>query len=562
MTLPSAADPAIADAFLAARIFAAAPARFGGLVLRGFGPVRDVLVTRLSAALAAHGPVVKLPINVGLEQLLGGLDLARTLAEGRAVLKKGLLARAQGGILIVPMAERLDEEVAAQIALAMDRNEISVILLDDGIEPDEAPPALLMERAALHADLKDARSLSFDWPAVTGMAGEMPAIDERQRKALASTAWALGIASMRPLLFAQRCASAHAALRGSEGTDTEDLEAAIRLVLCSRATRVPDVEGEPPPSQETPEPPGGDGEKGDQEQEAESVPLDDILVAAAAAAIPQDIADGIEQGRIQPGGGKSGRSGRKERAARRGRPRGSRPGIPGNGRRLALTDTLRAAAPWQRIRREAAEDERADVLHIRKSDLQVRHFEQRRVSLTIFVVDASGSSALTRLAEAKGAVELMLAKAHVKRSQVALIAFRQMKAEVLLPPTRSLTRARRALGALVGGGGTPLAAGLREAGLLADAAEKRGQTPSIAILTDGKANMTLDGLADRQAAMAQSSDLAGSIARMGHHAIVIDISPRPREEAAALAQALHGRYVPLPHARSRALVEAVEGASL
>ena len=125
----------------------------------------------------------------------------------------------------------------------------------------------------------------------------------------------------------------------------------------------------------------------------------------------------------------------------------ARPGTPGNGKRLALIDSLRTAAPWQNIRRQAAKAGDNRKIHIRTSDLRVRHFEQRSETLTIFAVDASGSSALSRLAEAKGAVEMMLAQAYVKRSQVALIAFRQSAAEILLPPTRSLTRARRALAA-------------------------------------------------------------------------------------------------------------------
>jgi magnesium chelatase subunit D len=144
---------------------------------------------------------------------------------------------------------------------------------------------------------------------------------------------------------------------------------------------------------------------------------------------------------------------------------------------------------------------------------------------------------------------------------VALIAFRQSGAEILLPPTRSLTRARRTLSALPGGGGTPLAAGLLEALKLADASEKRGQSPTIALLTDGKGNVTLDGEADRAVAMEEASSVAKQIAATNHHAIVIDIAPRPREEAAVLASALAGRYVALPRANSAAMVSAIESIS-
>ncbi|MFN5457531.1 VWA domain-containing protein, partial [Bradyrhizobium sp.] len=112
-------------------------------------------------------------------------------------------------------------------------------------------------------------------------------------------------------------------------------------------------------------------------------------------------------------------------------------------------------------------------------------FKQRSGTTTIFVVDASGSSALQRLAEVKGAVELLLAECYIRRDEVALIAFRGKGAELLLPPTRSLTRAKRSLAALPGGGGTPLSAAIFAATELALAVKAKGQAPTIVLMTDG-----------------------------------------------------------------------------
>ena len=130
---------------------------------------------------------------------------------------------------------------------------------------------------------------------------------------------------------------------------------------------------------------------------------------------------------------------------------------------------------------------------IRKDDFRISRFKQRTETTTIFVVDASGSAALHRLAEAKGAVELLLADCYIRRDQVALIAFRGSVAEMLLPPTRSLARAKRSLAGLPGGGGTPLAAGLDAAFALADSVRRKGQTPTVIVLTDGRANIARDG---------------------------------------------------------------------
>ncbi|WP_128566586.1 VWA domain-containing protein, partial [Methylobacterium crusticola] len=158
----------------------------------------------------------------------------------------------------------------------------------------------------------------------------------------------------------------------------------------------------------------------------------------------------------------AGRAGAAALQARRGRPAGTRPGDPRTGR-IALVETLRAAAPWQRLR---GRDE-ARPIRVEPGDIRIRRLVHRTETTTIFAVDASGSAALERLAEAKGAVELLLAQAYVRRDRVALVAFRGSGAELVLPPTRSLVRARRGLAGLPGGGGTPLAAGIAAAEALA-----------------------------------------------------------------------------------------------
>ena len=552
-------NAAISDAELALQLFIRAPATFGGIILRGDSPVRDEMVSNARAAIAPTGPVIKIPSNVDAERLLGGLDLTATLSAGKGVMRSGLLTNAAGGVVILPMAERIAANVAAHIAQAMDNSDLAVILLDDGAEPDEAPPAILMERAAFHCDLSTLRArTALNWADSRSMSTVVPLCDE-QLHAIAVTALALGVGSVRPLIFTSLAARAHAALHGRDAATDADIAAAVRLILSPRATQVPQMEPPPPPEPEQDDtPPDNEPDESDENRNIEDIDLDDILLDAAAAAIPKHILDQIDGATRRGGKGAAGKSGQKQKSAQRGRPMNARPGTPGNGKRLALIDSLRTAAPWQNIRRQAAKAGDNRKIHIRTSDLRVRHFEQRSETLTIFAVDASGSSALSRLAEAKGAVEMMLAQAYVKRSQVALIAFRQSAAEILLPPTRSLTRARRALAALPGGGGTPLAAGLIAAGQLAEVATRSGQTPLIAVLTDGKGNVAMDGTANRTVAMEEANQAARNLAMLGLSSIVIDISPRPREEAAELAAALNGRYLPLPQAQSAAMVAAIE----
>ena len=93
------------------------------------------------------------------DRLLGGLDLAATLSAGRPVAQAGLMAEADGGLIVVPMAERLSPGTAARLAGALDTGSavgrparFGLILLDEGAE-DETVPDALADRLAFRIDL-------------------------------------------------------------------------------------------------------------------------------------------------------------------------------------------------------------------------------------------------------------------------------------------------------------------------------------------------------------------------------------------------------------------------
>lgn len=110
------------DACLAAALFAVAPAALGGVLLRsGAGPARDRWAAALGAWLPEGAPMRRMPHGIADERLLGGLDLTATLRLGCPVAQRGLLAEADGGVLLLPMAERLPPGTAARLASAMDR---------------------------------------------------------------------------------------------------------------------------------------------------------------------------------------------------------------------------------------------------------------------------------------------------------------------------------------------------------------------------------------------------------------------------------------------------------
>ncbi|OZA02772.1 MAG: hypothetical protein B7Y02_16800 [Rhodobacterales bacterium 17-64-5] len=327
------------------------------------------------------------------------------------------------------------------------------------------------------------------------------------------------------------------------------------MVFAHRATRWPEAADAPPPAPETaPEPDQPSASEGESRPEAEDLP-EELILAAVRAAMPQSLLDRLAAARVARASAGATGAGEARAGQRHGRPLAARPGPPSAGQRLDLIATLRAAAPWQRIRREAALTDR--LVHIRPSDLRIKRHEDRSERVVIFAVDASGSAALARLAEAKGAVELLLARAYAKRDHVALIAFRGAGAELMLPPTRSLVQTKRRLAGLPGGGGTPLAAALQLAQATAVRARAKGLTPILALLTDGRANVALDGSPGRARAEAEAETAAKAWARCGFQAVVIDTGARPQPGLQALSANLGASYLPLPRAGAERLSSAL-----
>ncbi len=193
-----------------------------------------------------------------------------------------------------------------------------------------------------------------------------------------------------------------------------------------------------------------------------------------------------------------------------------------------------------------------------KDDFRYVRLRHAAPSTAIFVVDASGSTALERLGETKGAIEQLLARCYVRRDEVALISFRGTEAELLLPPTRSLTAAKRKLSGLPGGGPTPLAAGLKAGLELALSVERRGSTPVLVLLTDGSGNIALDGTADRARAAEELSHLAKTCKARELRTICIDIARRPRESVTHLAGMLGADLHILRHADARRVSHLVD----
>jgi magnesium chelatase subunit D len=585
------------DAALVAALFAVDPAGLGGVCLRSpVHPARAQWLELLEDLSPADAPFRRMPCNVADDRLLGDLDLAATLKCHRPVAERGILAAADGGVLVVAMAERLTAVTASRVASALDLGEVAVprsgvliahaarigvVLLDEAMADDEGVPAALLDRLAFLLDFNALPPRSVLTPLhdradIDAARGLLPQVsgDAALLTALCAAGLALGVESPRMNWLAWKTARAAAALEGRTQVSQEDAVLAGRLVLAPRATRAPaeepakdpqpPQESEAPSRDETPgspqisqaAPPGTPSEP----QPAGQADLDHGVLAATRAAIPAGLLARLRtENARRMGASGAGRVGAFRKSGKRGRPCGAGKAT-GRGR-LHVVETLRAAAPWQRLRGRRAEDGDRR-LRVARSDLREQRYKERAATLTIFAVDASGSSALNRLAEAKGAVELILADCYIRRDQVAVIAFRGRSAELLLPPTRSLVRAKRSLAGLPGGGGTPLAAAIDAAARLAMQAQRRSETPTLVLLSDGRANVTRSGAGGRETAHLEALSAARALALAGIAALFIDTSPKPNALAKDLAAAMRAQYVALPYASAERVSGIVKAAAL
>jgi magnesium chelatase subunit D len=572
------------EAMLAGALFAIDPSGLGGVVLRGApGEPRDRWLAHSRSLLAAGAPVRRVPINIEDDRLLGGLDFTASLAAGKPISQRGVMAECDGGVLIFPMSERIQPGLAGRLAAVLDQGEVAfereglsrrlparlgLIALDEGLTLDERPPQTLLDRLAFHLDFDGIECADT-------MGGPDAATVARARDRLAQVADAgseiveavcqvsdqLGVGSARACILTLRAARAHAALKGRTAIAEEDAAVASRLVLGPRARRAPDA-ASPESAPETAADATQEQSPADASSPANEAADDQVrpqgdtdrVVEAIQAMLPDDLLARVSLGAQARTAARAGGAGAAARSALRGRPIGSKPGVLRSGARLDLIATLRAATPWQRMRNGGV---RPDRVIVHKGDFRIRRFAQKLESTTIFVVDASGSSAMQRLAEAKGAVELLLAKAYVTRSMVALIAFRGEGAQLLLPPTRSLTRAKTHLADLPGGGGTPLASGIQAALALALAEKAKAHTPLLVFLTDGRANIAQDGSPGRVAAARDALEAARAIRASSTAAVYIDTSARPSADGDQFARAMGAAYAPLPYLDANALLDIV-----
>ena len=466
--------------------------------------------------------------------------------------------------LILTNTEKMEKGLATFLRDKINNNNNKFFIALDESESNEMPGTNLSEYLIFSVNLggtryKDLKKVSINRKKIAEAIQNLATVKVNKKILgyLIASAEMFSISNMHTIFSTLKVAKSICAYRGKKSVSRKDMTLAISLSMIHKAKQIPEFQ-----QQEKAKAPEQEQLRDDNESKANNSELNNedkkMLIDALKISLPNNLIESLLSKNSQAVSlGESVGSGEKNNNFSAGRPIPSVNRKYSSDKRIDLIATLTKAIPWQKIRSSPITKKNRKII-IYPQDIMIKRFEKQSERLLIFLVDASGSNAIGRLAEAKGAIEILLSDAYAKRDNVALISFSGLKADSLLLPTKSLVTAKKKLSSLPGGGATPLANGLLEAFNMADAARSRNIKPIIILLSDGRGNVSLDGEGDRVKAIKDTTYVAALIKQNAINNIFIDTSRRKTPIADELARELNGHYFQLPLANSKSISKAVQ----
>ena len=465
--------------------------------------------------------------------------------------------------LILTNTEKMEKGLATFLREKIKNNANKFFIALDESESNEIPNANLSEYLNFSINLdgiryRDLKKVSINRKKIAEARENLVTVEVNKKilDYLVASAEMFSVSNMHTVFSTLKVAKSLCAYKGNKSVSREDINLAISLSMIHKAKQIPEFQQEEKEAATEQE-----QSRDDNESKANNSELNNkdkkMLIDALKISLPSNLIESLLSKNFQNINlGESAGSGEKNNNFSAGRPIPSINRKYSSDKRIDLIATLTKAIPWQKLRSSSGTKNRKIIIY--PQDIMIKRFEKQSERLLIFLVDASGSNAIGRLAEAKGAIEILLSDAYAKRDNVALISFSGLKADPLLLPTKSLVTAKKKLSSLPGGGATPLANGLLEAFNMAEAARPRNITPIIILLSDGRGNMSLDGVGDRVKSIKDTKYVASLIKRNAINNIFIDTSRRKTQIADELARELNGHYFQLPMANSGTISKAVQ----
>ncbi len=514
----------------------------GGVIIIGDkGCGKSTLVRAFKGIIPNNIPFVELPLNITEDSLIGGIDIEETLRTGKKIFRKGIIGRADKGIIYVEDINLISEDILSMLFEAQSRGinivqregielfEQSRFIVIATMNPEEGELSWhFLDRFGLGVYMRSIKDKALRKEIIKKAISynsskrddeiikqsiekakifkERIAVSEKIKSYMEELLLKDGIISHRAdvaLFYASR---AYAAYIGDTEVKKDHVDRVYPLVIMHRKRKAEKQMSEDSGQQErNEEKKQNDHEERDKKSKINESREKKSMHTRTRKDNIDDVSGDADIERIFPVGSpfkikrllfakdrilRSASSGRRTKTSTKERSGRYVRYILKNNNDIAVDATIRAAAPYQRRRG------RVEQLIIKDEDIRFKQREKRMGHLFLFLVDGSGSmAAQRRIVEAKAAIQSLLMDCYQRRDRVSMILFRKDRAEVVLPPTSSLEIASQRLKELPTGGATPLSAGLFEAYKLVRQSILRDKELRIVlfIITDGRANKAIKG---------------------------------------------------------------------